>query len=241
MTTKQINRSITITFENDGTTIRTTQAEVERIETDETGVVTNVRHIGRKKLTEVELAAAVPSGALLAQISSLQDQLKSEQDGHAADNAKAKADADAATTALAAMTSERDTLKPIAEQVPVLTSERDAAVAERDALQAQIAQLTATPSVPESISDRQFASELRHRGIITLDESLDYLGRGEIPAQLLGLIDQIADPIEHDSTLELVTGATVFVFDNPASIKIGQLFGWSEEQRREFWIEAGKR
>lgn len=96
-----------------------------------------------------------------------------------------------------------------------------------------------TPVAP--ISDRQFASELRHRGLITLEESLAYLGRGEIPAQLLGLINQITDDAERDNTLELVTGATSFVFEHPASIKIGALFQWTDDQRRQFWIAAGLR
>lgn len=117
--------------------------------------------------------------------------------------------------------------------------DRDAAVAERDQLRARLGTQPASP-VP-AISDRQFASELRRRGIITLDESLAYLGRGAMPAALQALLDQITDQVVHDDTLELLTGATLFVRTHPATNAVGAAFGWSSDQIDEFFLAAAQR
>lgn len=117
--------------------------------------------------------------------------------------------------------------------------DRDAAVAERDQLRAQLGMQPAS-AVP-AISDRQFASELRHRGIITLDESLAYLGRGAIPAALQALLNQIDDSVVRNDTLELLTGATLFVRAHPATDAIGAAFGWTPNQIDEFFLAAAQR
>lgn len=104
METRDINRSITVTLNDDGT-IRSIRAEVERLMQDASGTI-SYQHTGTKtKITSETMAAAFPNVAMLAQIKELIDR---------ADDAEAK---------VAATETEKVSLQ---SQISALQAENDA-------------------------------------------------------------------------------------------------------------------
>lgn len=93
-----------------------------------------------------------------------------------------------------------------------------------------------SPIVPviDEISDRQFFQALYLRDHISKAEALAAIGTGAIPAAMQALIDQL--PEEQQEPAEfLLTGATTFKASHPIADMIRVLFGWSVEQKDEFW------
>lgn len=95
--------------------------------------------------------------------------------------------------------------------------------------------------VPASISDRQFAHELRTRGLITQAEALSFVARGEIPAPLQALIDALPTAQARDDAELLLAGATVFERAHPLTAIFAAGFGWDETQTDDFFRAAGAR
>lgn len=122
----------------------------------------------------------------------------------------------------------------LAAQVVALTTERDALKAKLDAIPNQ---QPPTPSGPAPISDRQFAQELRNRGIITQDEALAFVGNGTVPAALAAVIAALPSEM-HDDVMLSVVGAVTYYRDNPFTVAIGAAFGWTPEQIDEFFRAA---
>lgn len=95
------------------------------------------------------------------------------------------------------------------------------------------------PAVPKVISDRQFFQLLAMRGIITEAEALAAVGPGVIPAQMQAFIAQLPGDDERFAATMLLTGATQFERAHPLVPVFAQLFGWSDADLDQFWIEAG--
>jgi len=90
-----------------------------------------------------------------------------------------------------------------------------------------------------SISDRQFAHQLRNMGVITQAEALAFVARGELPAQLAAIVSAM-EPTARDDAELLLSGAVVFHRNHPFTEAIGTAFGWTSEQIDEFFSEAVK-
>lgn len=105
-----------------------------------------------------------------------------------------------------------------------------------------VAAYVAPPApVPASISDRQFAHELREREILTQAEALDFVRTGAIPSPLQVLIDALPTQAERDNAELLLAGATVFERAHPLAAIIGAAFGWTEAQVDDFFRAAAAR
>lgn len=99
-------------------------------------------------------------------------------------------------------------------------------------------QASSVSIVVGQISDRQFATELRNRGIITQAEAMAFVSRGEIPAALAALIAALPNQEARDDAELLLAGATVFDRANPYVELIGTAFGWSTDQIDDFFRAA---
>lgn len=96
-------------------------------------------------------------------------------------------------------------------------------------------------SVPEEISDRQFAMGLAIEGLITQAEALAFVKTGEVPASLQVMIDAIEDDDARFEAEMLVSGATVFKRTHPLVSLIASQIGWTEQQTDQFWYDCSKR
>ena len=95
--------------------------------------------------------------------------------------------------------------------------------------------------VPTSISDRQFAHELRAREIITQLEAVAFVARGEIPSALAALVAALPSQRERDDAELLIAGATVFERAHPLTQSIASGFGWTSEDTDDFFRDAAAR
>lgn len=95
--------------------------------------------------------------------------------------------------------------------------------------------------VPASISDRQFAHELRARSLITQAEALAFVARGELPAALSALIAALPTQQARDDAELLLAGATSFERGHPLTATLAAGFGWTSQQADEFFIAAAAR
>ncbi len=95
--------------------------------------------------------------------------------------------------------------------------------------------------VPPSISDRQFAHELRVQGVITQAEALAFVSRGELPAGLSALIESLPTQQARDDAELLLAGATVFERRHPLTAVLAAGFGWTEAQTDNFFRAAAAR
>lgn len=89
--------------------------------------------------------------------------------------------------------------------------------------------------VPEVISDRQFAQALAKQGVITKDEALAFVKRGEVPDALQAVIDSIEDPENRFDLDMAVSGATTFERSNPSTVVLAAALQWSAEQMDDLW------
>lgn len=111
---------------------------------------------------------------------------------------------------------------------------RDGELIEVDEREISQVEPEVNPIPVDEISDRQFFQALYMQGHITKAEALAAIGTGAIPAAIQALIDQI--PEEQQEPAEfLLTGATTFKASHPIADMIRVLFGWSVEQKDEFW------
>lgn len=92
------------------------------------------------------------------------------------------------------------------------------------------------PSIPASISDRQFFQQLAVAGIVTEDEALAS-NAAVIPAPLLAIIEQMPEDQQFAAKM-VVSGATTFDRQHPMTIAIGTAYGMSAEQIDEFFAAA---
>ncbi|MCA3184385.1 MAG: hypothetical protein INH13_12335 [Cupriavidus sp.] len=95
--------------------------------------------------------------------------------------------------------------------------------------------------VPASISDRQFAHELRARGIITQAEALAFVARGQLPGALAALIAALPTPSARDDAELLIVGATNFERAHPFTKTLAARFGWSSNYIDDFFRAAAGR
>lgn len=109
---------------------------------------------------------------------------------------------------------------------------------EADELRSAQAQAGAQPSVPSSISDRQFFQQLAVAGVITEQEALAS-NAAVIPPPLLAIIDAMPAEDRFGAKM-LVSGATVFERRHPMTEAIGSAYGWSAEQIDAFFIAAAE-
>jgi hypothetical protein len=100
------------------------------------------------------------------------------------------------------------------------------------------AKLAATVAPPEVISDRQFAQALAKQGVISKDEALAFVKRGEVPPALQAVIDSVSDDEERFDLDMAVSGATTFERSNPSTESLAAALGWSSEQMDDLWTYA---
>lgn len=72
------------------------------------------------------------------------------------------------------------------------------------------------PPPPNTISDRQFAQALAVLKIITQDEAEAWVGPGVVPAQLMGMVDQLPEAMQFPARMMLI-GATTFELSHPTT------------------------
>lgn len=97
---------------------------------------------------------------------------------------------------------------------------------------------TETPTVPSTISDRQFFQQAAVLSIITQSEALAAVQTGTIPSVLQSIVDGIQDPTEKFAATMLLAGATVFERNHPFTNAVGAALGWSNDQIDQFFIAA---
>ncbi|MXO73588.1 hypothetical protein [Alteraurantiacibacter buctensis] len=91
------------------------------------------------------------------------------------------------------------------------------------------------PTVPATISDRQFFQQLALLGKITQAEALDAVGPGIIPASMGALIDML--PAEQQFTARmLLSGATSFERHHPLTPVLGGMYGLADDDLDALWI-----
>jgi hypothetical protein len=93
------------------------------------------------------------------------------------------------------------------------------------------------PSVPASISDRQFFQQLAVSGVISQAEALGAVRVGAIPDPLQQLIDQMPADQQFAATM-IVSGATTFERSHPLTVAIGAAYGWTSDQIDAFFRMA---
>ncbi|MFN3888969.1 MAG: hypothetical protein ACK4MV_01135 [Beijerinckiaceae bacterium] len=116
-------------------------------------------------------------------------------------------------------------------QVTELANARNAPEANRADIQAPVAALV--------ISDRQFAQGLAARGLITRDEALAFVQKGELPRLLADFLETIADEAKRFEAALLLTGAKEFRRDHPLSLAIAGWAGLDAKSFDEFWAQCG--
>jgi hypothetical protein len=91
------------------------------------------------------------------------------------------------------------------------------------------------PTVPASISDRQFAQGLAHNGLITNDEALAWVSTGTLPAAFVAFIESL--PVEQQFDVKIVlVGATQFDRANPLVSAFGANANMNSAALDAFWI-----
>jgi hypothetical protein len=96
--------------------------------------------------------------------------------------------------------------------------------------------LDAKTPVTQQISDRQFFQQLSVLGIITEEQALAS-NAAVIPPPLLAIIDKMPEDQQFAIKM-LISGATTFYSDHPITIAISRAYGWSDEQRVDFFKTA---
>lgn len=94
------------------------------------------------------------------------------------------------------------------------------------------------PEEADTISDRQFAQALADMGIITREEALAFVRRGEVPQKLQSEIDAIPDADERFAVDMQVSGATAYQRHHPSTRSLAQALGWSDPQMDALWAMA---
>lgn len=92
------------------------------------------------------------------------------------------------------------------------------------------------PPLP-AISDRQFAQQLSVLGLITRDEALAWVKRGEIPEAIQDIISTMA-PDDAFHAEMLLGGATTFERNHPVTAAFGAAAGMSPEDLDDLWRAA---
>lgn len=91
--------------------------------------------------------------------------------------------------------------------------------------------------VPATISDRQFFQCCAVRQLITKEEAIAAVARGEIPVALKLYISQLPEELQFQVEM-LLAGATTFERQHPITEAVGQFFGMNAAQIDQFWIDA---
>lgn len=93
------------------------------------------------------------------------------------------------------------------------------------------------PSVPETISDRQFFQQLAITGAITPDDALQAVKVGTIPANLEAFISTLAIDQQFAANM-MLAGATQFNRHHPMTLALAQGMGWTNDQLDALWTNA---
>lgn len=95
------------------------------------------------------------------------------------------------------------------------------------------------PPVPQSITRRQCAIELRERTMITAQEALNMTKYGDVPTMISQLFAQMAD--EDRIKAETDFAADTYMRTNPLLISIMTQSGSTEEDIDQFFRDASER
>lgn len=95
------------------------------------------------------------------------------------------------------------------------------------------------PPVPQSITRRQCAIELRERTLITPQEALDMTKYGEVPAMVSTLLQSMTEADRINAETDFA--ADTYERSNPLLIQIMTASGASEEDIDEFFRSAVER
>lgn len=91
---------------------------------------------------------------------------------------------------------------------------------------------------PHSISDRQFAHQLKKLGIITHVEALAFVQTGTLPTAILNIVEAIEDQGAREDAEILISGAVEFQRYHPLTQAIATASGWSSEDTDNFFRAA---
>jgi hypothetical protein len=95
------------------------------------------------------------------------------------------------------------------------------------------------PPVPQSITRRQCAIELRERTLITPQEALDMTKYGEVPAMVATLLQPMTESDRINAETDFA--ADTYERSNPLLIQIMTASGASEEDIDDFFRSAAER
>lgn len=93
------------------------------------------------------------------------------------------------------------------------------------------------PTVPDAITDRQFAQALAERGTITWAEAQAWGSRGDVPAAFGQALAKLSD-IDRNRASMFLGAATVFERQRPIVRTILRDMGWTNRQIDQFWTFA---
>ncbi|MFC4172623.1 hypothetical protein ACFOYU_11220 [Microvirga sp. GCM10011540] len=95
--------------------------------------------------------------------------------------------------------------------------------------------------VPEVISDRQFAHGLAKYNIIPMEEARAFVRTGDIPPALKTIIDDptfqslLPPEMDIEDVYIIIEGATTYERNNPISLLVAQMLGWTSDETDAFW------
>lgn len=92
--------------------------------------------------------------------------------------------------------------------------------------------------VPEVISDRQFAQQLRKIGMLTHTEALNFVKTGTIPAQLSAFVSALPTLEQRQDAEMLLSGAIEFQRHHELTMAIAAAMGWTDQQVDDLWVAA---
>lgn len=93
------------------------------------------------------------------------------------------------------------------------------------------------PSVPEIISDRQFAQQLAVLGTITWEEAIAWAARGDLPPAMEAAVAALPEEQRNPARM-LLSSATTYERSHPMTSTLGAMLGYDDEDLDAMWRAA---
>lgn len=95
------------------------------------------------------------------------------------------------------------------------------------------------PSVPTTISDRQFAQQLAILGAITPDQAIAWAARGDLPEALETAIATLPEEggVKFSARM-LLSSATTYERSHPMTATLGAMLGYDAADLDDLWRAA---
>lgn len=96
---------------------------------------------------------------------------------------------------------------------------------------------TLPPSVPPSVSDRQFFQQLAVLGVITEDAAEAAVATGTLPEAMVELVAMLPEQAQFPARM-MLKGATTFYRHHEMTDTIAWLYGWTSDQIDDLFRNA---